>query len=90
VTGPRRIDDIDLRHRDDGDAELVDGTGRVLGVVNAMGAAVFELCDGATTVEEMAVAASDVFDVDPSRAAVELDQAIDQLCALGVVDRHGT
>jgi hypothetical protein len=90
VNGPRRSDDIDLRHLPDGRAELVDGTGQVRGVVNAIGAAVFELCDGATTVEEMAVAASDVFDVDPSRAASELDDAIDQLCALGVVDRHGT
>jgi hypothetical protein len=83
---PVRHRGVTLRYLDGGSAEVAAADGTVLGVVNATGAAAFELCDGATTVDEMAAAASDVFDVEPERASAELAQALADLAAIGAVD----
>jgi len=82
---PRRREGVRLRRDQDGSAEVVTVDGTVLGRVNVTAAAAFELCDAATTVDDMAQAASDVFAVDVTDAAADLARAVEALRAMGAI-----
>jgi hypothetical protein len=83
---PVRRAGVTLRRLEDGSAEVLAADGQALGVVNVTAAAAFELSDGATSVAEMAEAASAVFAVDPDRAADDLLSALGALHAIGALD----
>ena len=54
--------------------------------LNETAAALWELCDGCTTVEEMADAVSLLFDVDRSDLVAGIDRALHELAAAGVIE----
>lgn len=83
---PRRRRGVTLRRRADGSADVVGPGDAPLGRVNVTAAAAFELCDGDTTVEEMATAVRDVFAVDRDRAVADLVAALDALAAIGALE----
>lgn len=76
------------RHR----VRLVDPEGRTLHVLNGTALALWELCDGETTVGEMVVAACTLFDTDEASVQRDIQRTLDQFTAahLLVWDRAPT
>lgn len=60
------------RHR----TRLVDPEGRTLHVLNGMALALWELCDGETTVAEMVAAACTLFDGDEKAVRRDIERAL--------------
>ena len=62
------------RHR----TRLVDPEGRTLHVLNGTALALWELCDGETTVTEMVAAACALFDGDEQTVRLDIEQTLAQ------------
>jgi hypothetical protein len=85
---PRRRTDVLLR--DEGTESLVIARGQpVPHVLNPTARAIWELCDGATTVDEVVDAICQVFAVPPDRAVDDVIKTLDDLAQAGLVDWTG-
>ena len=75
-----------LRARYDGEeAVLVGSDGSEAGVLNGTAVALWELCDGRTTAEEMAAAVCDAYSMDAATARREVAAALRQLRRAGFI-----
>ena len=85
MTGdPRRfpVRRVPVRFRDDGDQALLIAPGRTTAyALNPTARAIWELCDGATTVDEMADAICHVFNVSRSTALIDVAEILAELTA---------
>lgn len=86
-TAPRQVDGVWLA-RHEGAHVLHDADGRRLCVVNDTAAALWELCDGTTTVEEMVAAIRQYWSVDTDAATEELVRALTELESVGALEPH--
>lgn len=68
---------------------LVADDQQVTHVLNPTARAIWELCDGATTVEELVAAICSVFDVGHDAARADVTAALEQLAAAGLVSWSG-
>ena len=73
----------------DDNVALYDEVGQLLILLNTSAAAVWELCDGATTVDEMVRALAEAHGHEPTPAVIREDvrQTVGKLAELGLVDR---
>lgn len=81
---PRPTDGVQLvtgRHR----TRLVDPQGRTLHVLNGTALALWELCDGETTVGEMVAAVCSLFDSDEQQVRSDIEQTLQQYTAAGLL-----
>lgn len=69
----------------DGELLVLDPSGEKVLVLNAVGAAVFELCDGARTREDIAALVSETLGVDPLVTRSDVDRFVTELLSLGLV-----
>jgi hypothetical protein len=85
---PRRRDDAVVR--EDGTATwlVAPGTGDAH-ILNPTARAIWELCDGATTVEELVDAIRQVFDVTPATARADVEAVIHRLESAELVSWSG-
>jgi hypothetical protein len=81
---PRRRDDVRLYDRELR-SYLVVPDRAVAHELNPTARAVWELCDGTTTVEELVGAIGQVFSVDRAVAVTDVTAVVDQLEAAGLV-----
>jgi PqqD family protein of HPr-rel-A system len=70
----------------DGEAVVFDPTHFVVHHLNAAGLAVWERCDGATSVEHVVVELAARFDVDSALVRADLDELLDRLRAEGLLE----
>jgi hypothetical protein len=85
---PARRPDVELR--DDGVRSwLVDRANDQGLELNAIARAIWDLCDGRTTTDELGHAISQVFEVPPDRARADVEQVVAQFDAAGVVTWEG-
>lgn len=88
---PARSRGIVARH--DGDRHrLYDETGAEIGALNETAAALWVLCDGATTRHEIAGAVARASGMDHPAAVTQVDRALDEMYAAGFLvwdDEHG-
>jgi hypothetical protein len=85
---PRRRPDVELR--DAGERTwLVDLANDQTLELNAIARAIWELCDGRTTTDELGHAINQVFDVPLDRARDEVEKVVAQFDAAGIVTREG-
>jgi hypothetical protein len=81
---PQRRSDVGLR--DDGqETWLVTGDPTVAHLLNPTARAIWELCDGTTTLEEVVSAICEIFDVPHSTALTDVTNVVDQLVAADLV-----
>lgn len=80
---PRRRDEIAFQPMPDGTAVLVDPVTGAACALNATGARVWQLCDGSRTLDEIAAALAEEFDVTPAQARHDIAAL---LHALGELD----
>lgn len=80
---PQRNRDVELREVGN-ESVLVTPSGDTF-ALNPTARAIWELCDGTTTVDELAVALSDVFAIDRATAIDDVAATIEQLRAVGLV-----
>ena len=71
----------------DGATVLVDPGARVEHVLNDTALALWELCDGETTVEEMVVAATGLFDAQGGRLEQDVLAALDAMVDQGLLEQ---
>lgn len=81
---PVHTDGVALRDGPDG-ARLVDGQGRSVWALNATALALWELCDGETSVEEMVGAVAALFSADEELMRHDLEETFDQLSRAGLL-----
>jgi hypothetical protein len=81
---PRRRDDV-LLFDEDTRSVLAAPDQDVTHVLNPTARAVWELCDGMTTLDELAAAICQVFSVSPEVAAADVSAVIEQLVAAELV-----
>jgi hypothetical protein len=74
------------RHVEGGETVLVDPAANVEHVLNDTALALWELCDGETTVEEMVVAATGLFDAESPRLERDVLAALDAMTAQGLLE----
>lgn len=82
---PRRVDDVDI--------EVVDSVGAVLHrpdagsayELNETALALWELCDGRTTPEEMVSSVCALFDIHPAAARRDIDRTLHELTDAALV-----
>jgi len=82
---PRRRDDLTVRHAGER-AMVVDGRGNELGVLNATALALWDLCDGTTSRNEMIDAVCTLWAVPRDVAERDVAAALRQLADLGFVE----
>jgi pyrroloquinoline quinone biosynthesis protein D len=82
---PRRRAGLQLRVSGD-EAALLDPTSDAVHVLNDTALALWELCDGETSVEEMVVAAVGLFDADEGRLEQDVLDALDAMAHRGLLD----
>ena len=82
---PRRGDDLSVRHRDGG-AVIVDADGHEVVSLDDTAAALWELCDGETDVEEITDAVCTVWDVDRDVARRDVRRTLAVLRDAGVLE----
>jgi hypothetical protein len=70
----------------DDNLALYDDVGQLLILLNWTAAAVWELCDGSTTVEEMARSLSETHDATPDLVGEDVRQTVRKLAELGLVE----
>lgn len=88
MTWPRRAPGV--RASDErGAVVLRAGDGRELCAVNETALAIWELCDGATTPDEIALAVAELCSVEPSEARRDVLQALSTLEADGAIRWDG-
>ena len=80
---PKRRDDVQLRDRGE-ESVLVTPSGSTY-ALNPTARAIWELCDGTTTIDELADAISQVFAVDRATAAADVAATIEQLRSADLV-----
>jgi len=81
---PRRTDGADLQRFPQG-AVLSPGNASEAVALNPTALALWELCDGHTTVEEMVAAICTLFAIDSARARADIETALAQMRAVGVI-----
>lgn len=81
---PRKRPDVEL-HGDGVNACLVEPSAGVTHLVNPTARAIWELCDGTTTVDELVSAICQLFDVSRATAAADVRQVIEELETAGLV-----
>ena len=64
---------------------LVDGEHDRVHVLNETALALWELCDGETTIEEMVTAATGLFDADHDRLQQDVLDALLAMCDRGII-----
>ena len=64
---------------------LVDPQGRTLHVLNGTALALWELCDGETTVDEMVEAACALFDGDEQTVRLDIEATVDRFTSAGLL-----
>jgi hypothetical protein len=85
---PRRRNDVELR--DDGhDTWLVSNETHATHRLNPTARAIWELCDGTTTLDELAGAICEIFDVPRDVAISDVREVVDQFSAADLVDWPG-
>ena len=82
---PRRRTGLQLRVSGD-EAVLVDRSSEAVHVLNDTALALWQLCDGETTVEEMVVAAVGLFDAQERRLERDVLDALDAMASRGILD----
>lgn len=82
---PRRTREVRLERRAD-DNLLVDGSGDTLLLLNDTALALWELCDGTNTVDEMVAAVVQLFQADPREVRQDVVRTIDRLREVGAVE----
>lgn len=82
---PRRVGEVWVQRETDEVAVYNPGTG-ALHKLNRTAFAIWELCDGTTTIEEMAAAVSELTSISEARATEEVVNAVDVLRRLGLID----
>ena len=80
---PQRNQDVELREIG-AQSVLVAPSGDTF-ALNPTARAIWELCDGTTTVDELAVAISEVFAIDRATAIDDVTATIEQLRTVGLV-----
>lgn len=85
ATPPRSCPGVTLRRSDDGNV-IADAHGSRLCVTNDTGAALWELCDGRTTIDEMVAAVRQLWRVDPPTALGDVRRALTDLARAGAID----
>lgn len=85
---PRRRPDIDLRRGED-EATVVDEEGRQLGVLDTTATALWELCDGRTTIDEIVTAVCTVWAVEPAVARQDVEAALLKMEGAGLITWAG-
>jgi hypothetical protein len=85
---PRRRPDVELRD-DAARTWLVDRVNDQTLELNTIARAIWELCDGRTTTDELGHAISQVFEVPPDRARDDVEQVVAEFAAAGVVTWEG-
>jgi hypothetical protein len=85
---PRRRAGVELRD-EESQIWLIDPSAGTAHLLNPMGRAIWELCDGTVTVEELAGAINQIFDVPRDRAAGDVEQIIGQFDVAGLVTWEG-
>jgi hypothetical protein len=73
-------------HKQETGAALLDAHGREVGALDATAAALWELCDGETTTEEIVTAVCEVWAVDPETARHDIQAALGRLAEAGFVE----
>ena len=81
---PRRRDDVRLHDRELR-SYLVVPDGGAAHELNPTARAVWELCDGTTTLDELVAAITQIFSVDRDVAVADVTAVVDQLDAAGLV-----
>ena len=81
---PRRRAGLQLRHG--GGAAIVDEDGAEIASLDDTAAALWELCDGETDVEEITGAVCTVWDVDPEVAERDVRRTLGLLAEAGLLD----
>ena len=81
---PQRRADLSARYDRD-QAVLVHPDGTEAGVLNGTAVALWELCDGSTTSEEMTVAVCDAYSLDSATARREVTAALRRLRRAGFI-----
>jgi hypothetical protein len=90
ITGqhiPRRRPGLHVSH--ERGAVIVDEHGADVASLDDTAAALFELCDGETNVEEITVAVCTVWDVDPDVAARDVRRTLRELADAQLLDWDG-
>lgn len=85
---PRRSDGVWVKRRDEGSLFL-DKENRRLCVADDTAVALWELCDGETSVAEMVDAIRQLWRVDVEVATADIVRALDDLAANGAIDWPG-
>ena len=81
---PRRLDGVSVRDRD-GTPTLIGPTGERLARLNETALAVWDLCDGQTTVDEMVEAVVELSAVDRDRVRTDVDRTLIALDSVGAL-----
>ncbi len=81
---PHRRPGLEAEHRD-GTAVLIDGEGVEVGALDVTAAALWELCDGVTTIEEITTAVCRVWAVEPEVAQRDVERTLELLASAGFV-----
>ncbi len=81
---PARRPDVSLQ--DDGDDTVLVTPSGTTYVLNPTARAIWELCDGTTTIDELVTAIAEVFAVDRATATHDVTATIDQFRAAGLVE----
>jgi hypothetical protein len=82
---PRRRTDLQLRVSGD-ETVLLDPSSDAVHVLNETALALWELCDGETSVEEMVEAAVGLFDAQQGRLEQDVLDALDAMTVRGLLD----
>ena len=82
---PRQVGEVWVRRESD-EAAIDDPLSGALHRLNPSALAIWELCDGDTTVEEMAAAIAEVTSLDMTSAAADVVTALDRLVDLRLVE----
>lgn len=87
MTPERPRPNRDLVYRDVGDELMFyEREGDRVHILNGTARAIFHLCDGARSVEEIADAVRERFEVDADTARRDVHEAIERMVSLGIVE----
>lgn len=84
---PKRIDDVPLRSLPDGESLVLTPLGERAIVLNPVATAVWHLCDGARTLEQLAQFVAEHFgNVSAAQVCADTTPLIDELITAGVLE----
>lgn len=84
LRAPHRRAGLEVDHRG-GTAVLIDEAGVEVGALDVTAAALWELCDGVTTVDEIITAVCRVWAVEPAVAKRDVERTLQLLASAGFV-----